>query len=157
MRWRFWLSGGPQSSFWFLLLVPMKTLLWLVWGPPCEPPDVGIGKTRGRHRCPEGSSDEVFYPSTVAFEPRPKNRKCVVCFLEIAPSRCVSTQNFFSRPPDAPLQPGRSRKHENKSLIWRSSRDTVLKNFFVILGPPIPCLDGSLVSGGPGCVFTRIL
>ena len=75
--------GGPQSSFWFLLFFPMKTPLLLVLGTPCEPPSVGIGKTRGRHRCLEGSQNEVFYPWAITFQPLRGARKCVLVFYEI--------------------------------------------------------------------------
>ena len=61
----------------------MQTLLLLVWGTPCEGTVVGIGETRGRHRCLEGSQNEVFYSGAIVFQPLRAARKCVLVFYNI--------------------------------------------------------------------------
>ena len=76
--------GGLLSMVVFVFVCfPMKTPLLLVWGTPCEPPSVGIGKTRARHRCLEGSQNDVFYLWAITFQPPRGARKCVLVFYEI--------------------------------------------------------------------------
>ena len=75
--------GGPQSWFLFLLCSRAKTLLLLVWGGPCEGTVGRIGKTRGRHRCSEGSENEAFYSVSLINFAAPFFSKNPLLFFEI--------------------------------------------------------------------------
>ena len=107
----------------------MQTLLLLVWGTPCEGTVVGIGETRGRHGCLEGSQNEVFYSGAIVFQPLRAARKCVLVFYEIVLLSVWLASGATSHFQDVLFGP---RTQEN-TRFGRSSRDTVLKNFFVIL------------------------
>ena len=75
--------GGPKSWFLFLLCSRAKTPLLLVWGGSCHQTVGRIGKTRGRHRCSEGSENEAFYSVSLIHFAAPFFSKNPLLFFEI--------------------------------------------------------------------------